>query len=226
MMDSDFSSFIIAEMDGEAAYKGPEKPLGEKTIHRFPPSDKPLIVNLTDQVNEDASPPLIHTFHTDKREISTSNPLQHQKMGFMPFTTEAIVKNSTSSQQLTGSRNQAQQNMKWQPQKGRKKSVEDYYSFSRLGLQQAEPIGANELADEQSIIDAMSHLEGKHKQIIERRLAQKAKEEQEAEARKALLNHISSVETQIKTMDVLRDKLLNDRTRDAAEHMLVDATKV
>ena len=80
--------------------------------------------------------------------------------------------------------------------------------------------------DEQSILTAMAQLEERHQQIVERKREQMAKEEKEHEKRKALLNHISSVETQVKTMDVLRKRLINDRTRDAAENILFDASKV
>ncbi len=79
--------------------------------------------------------------------------------------------------------------------------------------------------NEQKIIDAMSQLEKQHQKIVERKLAVKAKEGEEAAARKAILNKIDSVETQIRTIDALQAQHINDRTRDAADNILLDSTK-
>ena len=78
---------------------------------------------------------------------------------------------------------------------------------------------------EKSIIDAMSKLEEEHQKIIQRKHAFKAKEDKMVAARKVIMNQIESVETQIRTIDALQARHVNDRTRDAADTILLDSNK-
>ena len=124
----------------------------------------------------------------------------HERIRNVPIPTGHGLENTTMSQGLDS------------PQPGPIRSSDD----SELHMQM----------DEQNIIDTMSKLERMHKQILERKLVQQTREKRTQDAIQKKLNHIKSVETQIKTMDVMRSNLINDRTRDAAEHILFDATKV
>ncbi len=52
-----------------------------------------------------------------------------------------------------------------------------------------------------------------------------AREDEEVAARKVVLSHVDSVETQIRTKDALEAQHVNSRSRDAAENILLDSTE-
>jgi hypothetical protein len=78
---------------------------------------------------------------------------------------------------------------------------------------------------EKEVLKAMSQLEVEHQAILQRKSAELTKIQEEEDARKATENQIASLETQIRAIDVLRSKHMNDQTRHAAENIIVAATK-
>ena len=196
----------------------------------------------------------VNTIDIDAKNVTISNPLEFRNIALHPnslsgnemkvpsHTTEENLCYQVESQQRLGNlkptlKKESSEEVPKERRRSferlppRKNSIEDFVVFSKLGFPIPEPTAVTydvEMSmemEEQKILDAMSQLQSKHQKIMDRKTAEQAKQKQEEEARKVLLNHVAAVETQIKTIDVLRAKLFNDRTRDAAENILFDASK-
>ena len=79
---------------------------------------------------------------------------------------------------------------------------------------------------ENIVLSTMLQLEEEHREIMQRKQTERKKKEEEEEIRMATMKQITALEIQLKAIDVLRSKQINERTRHAAENIVIAATKV
>ena len=79
---------------------------------------------------------------------------------------------------------------------------------------------------ENIVLSTMLQLEEEHREIMQRKQTERKKKEEEEEICMATMKQIAALEIQLKAIDVLRSKQINERTRHAAENIVIAATKV